>query len=675
MNKATPPNFLCLILLFFFIYTAEAKDRSAPIVDPVNLTVGWWKNFQDAKENQGNIDQLIEELQELKSQLDPDTHPLIIIEIDQVIFSAKKLQKMRSEEISYSPIQPLYLSRYTLADLLKVVDLIRAVKNQQQELEKHSELVRNKVDSLRNEIDYLQLVYLLKEEGTAEKLMVGMKIINFRFKIDVYDLEIKRMRRMSDLIDDNLSKLEKEKEIASKRIEFSNLREESILNRIEAGETLLLEANRQLLELNKTLLDEEELLEPRSMIANLYLQQVQAEIVFEKITLLIYQLEHGEPKKQVELALPPLRDQLDSIRSFAQNIQQQLPLMPPFEVKEYREALSSLAALQGKIDDSRLVLSQLEEKALEKDTTFEKYFLIFMNKIGAIVLSASTLMSLKIFRIDDYPVTLWVLIRALLILIGAVILGRISRRFFKTFQRLRSRLGRANTYILSRIVYYLIIILGVLAAIYSIGIGMTNFVIIAGALGIGVGLGLQAIVNNFFSGLVVLFTKILKVGDVVETGNGSRGIVKAIRMQNTHIRTFDGEDVMIPNADLVTKKVINWTMADPFIRLHVPFGVGYGTDRELVENIVLNAAKRIKYTITDKKFCPEPRVRFLDFGDSSLNLELVVWVNIKENPTRGYIKTQYLWEIEKELTKAGIDIPFPISDIRLVKAQEISLKQ
>jgi small-conductance mechanosensitive channel len=186
----------------------------------------------------------------------------------------------------------------------------------------------------------------------------------------------------------------------------------------------------------------------------------------------------------------------------------------------------------------------------------------------------------------------------------------------------------------------------------------------ASALGVGIGFGLQTLISNFVAGLIILFERSLKVGDFVELESGVTGIVNEINMRSTLITTNDNIDILVPNSEFVGGRVTNWTLREAHRRIRVPFGVAYGTDKEQVKKAALEAADHVKWTL---KGIPArlPQVWFVEFGDSSLNFELVVWLTPEAVKRPAAVQAAYLWEIETALTKYDIEIPFPQRDLHL----------
>jgi small-conductance mechanosensitive channel len=222
----------------------------------------------------------------------------------------------------------------------------------------------------------------------------------------------------------------------------------------------------------------------------------------------------------------------------------------------------------------------------------------------------------------------------------------------------RVRLPRGVPSTITTMVRYAIFTLAFFAALAAAGIELGKFTILAGAVGIGVGFGMQNIVNNFVSGLILAFERPIQPGDTVEVGT-LFGRVKKIGVRASVIRTWSGSEVIVPNGDLISKEVINWTLSDPHRRLEMPVGVAYGTDPRKVIEVLTKVAIDNPAVMR----VPEPNVYFIGFGASSLDFELRGWIsNFDESVV---VKTQLNLAIIDALKEANIEIPFPQRDLHL----------
>ncbi len=203
---------------------------------------------------------------------------------------------------------------------------------------------------------------------------------------------------------------------------------------------------------------------------------------------------------------------------------------------------------------------------------------------------------------------------------------------------------------------YVIISLGLLLAFISIGIDFNKFAILIGALGVGIGFGLQNLVNNFISGIVLIFERPIQTGDVIKVGELT-GTVKKIGIRASVVRTFDGAEIIVPNGNLISAELTNWTFSDRFRRMDVAVGVEYGSDVEKVKELLLDACKEIDGVLTR----PAPIVLFNNFGDSSLDFVLRSWTKDFDNWLT--IESELRFAINKLFDENNIVIPFPQTDI------------
>ncbi|MBS3813203.1 mechanosensitive ion channel [Candidatus Bipolaricaulota bacterium] len=246
----------------------------------------------------------------------------------------------------------------------------------------------------------------------------------------------------------------------------------------------------------------------------------------------------------------------------------------------------------------------------------------------------------------------------------------VSRLVIRLLQRnvySKTEIEQGAQYTLSRLIKYVIFVLGFLIGLQMIGFDLSVLTVFGGLFGIGIGFGLQNIFSNFASGLILLMERPVQVGDIVEL-DGLLGRVTEIRFRVAIVTTFDNESIIVPNSDLVSERVTNWSYGgDTTLRLRIPIGVAYGTDVDLVENILLEIAES-EQNVMPK---PSPEVFFKEHGDSSLNFELRVWV-----PSPAYrieASNNIRKKIDSRFTEEGIEIPFPQRDNHVFFEEEYQM--
>jgi len=267
------------------------------------------------------------------------------------------------------------------------------------------------------------------------------------------------------------------------------------------------------------------------------------------------------------------------------------------------------------------------------------------------------------FSIADTQINLLRLIGLFIILVVVWRIGLIIEQMISRWGHDEGKAISPGWYALSRISRYALWIIGVIVGLDYIGFDMASLAVIGGAIGVGVGFGLQNIISNFVSGIVILIEKIVKVDDFVDLQSGVVGKVTEINLRYTRITTSDLIDIIVPNSEFITGRVVNWTLGERSRRLHVPFGVAYGTDKQLVRDAGIAAA--VSITGSDHEAGRAPDVWLVGFGDSSLNFELVVWVGPSTITSPGKTQATFLWAIEDELKRRNIEIPFPQRDLHI----------
>lgn len=259
----------------------------------------------------------------------------------------------------------------------------------------------------------------------------------------------------------------------------------------------------------------------------------------------------------------------------------------------------------------------------------------------------------------------WDVVRALVIVAVAYLASRLLRM---SMERLRRRVKNSDAgniiYVVEKIGGYIIIVVGLLAGLSAVGVNLESFALFAGALGVGVGLGLQGIVKEFFSGLVLIFNPSMRVGDFVELEDGMHGEIVEIGTRSTRLRTNDYVNILIPNSTMLQNRVINWTYTEAPRRMHVPFSVIETADKTTVRDVVLKAAWRLPFTLPDTDV-RKSQVWLKDFAGNGLDFELIVWPDPESCRHPAAMQAAYTWAIHDALSAAGIDNASPQLDLRL----------
>ncbi len=264
-------------------------------------------------------------------------------------------------------------------------------------------------------------------------------------------------------------------------------------------------------------------------------------------------------------------------------------------------------------------------------------------------------------------ISLMFLLTIYIVFYGALLFSRAVQALLITEILPRYNTGKGAQISINRLVHYAILTIGFFIMLNVLGFELKQLTILGGALGVGIGFGLQAIVNNFVSGLILLFERPVKIGDTIQVAT-EYGEVKEIGLRATIIQTFDNSEIVIPNADLVTGQVTNWTLAERKVRLKLPVGVAYGTDVTKVLEVLQECAESHPMVLNT----PKATTLFLAFGASSLDFELRVW--IPEFLDKMTAVSELNQSIESEFALHDIEIPFMQADLHIRSVDAASLK-
>ncbi|HDT12917.1 MAG TPA: mechanosensitive ion channel family protein [Candidatus Aminicenantes bacterium] len=270
----------------------------------------------------------------------------------------------------------------------------------------------------------------------------------------------------------------------------------------------------------------------------------------------------------------------------------------------------------------------------------------------------SKFLKTTLVTINQTPITPASLIVFTLIVLASVFVTRILTRLL--FDRLLRKFGikEGILYTLRRLTEYTLILVGVIIAFQFVGIDLSGLAVIFGLLSVGIGFGLQNITANFVAGLVLLFERPIKVGDRIMVGD-VEGDVEEIGIRSTKIRTLNNVSIIVPNSQFTSSNIVNWSHGDPRVRLDIDVGVSYGSDLDLVLQSLKEVALENPKVLEE----PEPDVLLREFGDSSWNMRLRLWI---DNP-RGHhgIRSDINGAIVRKFREKGIEIPFPQRDLHV----------
>ena len=264
-----------------------------------------------------------------------------------------------------------------------------------------------------------------------------------------------------------------------------------------------------------------------------------------------------------------------------------------------------------------------------------------------------------IVRTGQTTITVWSLVYLLVLVLLLLWVARRLQRWLVDGPLLRQRFDVGARHAAGMLARYLVLLIGLLVIVQTAGIDLTTFNVLAGAVGIGVGFGLQNVVSNFIAGVIIMFERPIKIGDRIEVA-GVDGNVVEIGARGTTVVTNDNIAVIVPNSKFITENVVNWKYNDSRVRFRIPVSVAYGSDMQRVEQALLDVAAADADVLKD----PPPAVRLMAFGDDGLSIELRAW-STSLIDRKGQLVSQLNFAIYRRFQHDGIEFPFPQRDLHL----------
>ena len=297
-------------------------------------------------------------------------------------------------------------------------------------------------------------------------------------------------------------------------------------------------------------------------------------------------------------------------------------------------------------------------RSILKYATVVATLAIVLNMLG-LLNPLQRIMSFPIFQLGDTTVTFWLIVKAILILLTIVYVSRLAQAYFDYKLYPSFGIDPGLGYALNTVFKYTTLGIGFLITLNILGLNLQFLLVFAGAIGIGIGLGLQNMAANVISGFTIIFGGKIRKGDWIEV-EGMMGKVTDIYLRATKVQTRDNIEYLVPNSNIISNTMVNYTLSSALIRIELSVGVSYNADPRQVEKILLAAAENEPEV--DKTH--RPAVRFVEYADNSINFELLVWIDVRKTPRRR-VRSNLYFVIFEELAKAGIEIPFPQRDVHI----------
>ena len=682
--------------------TGSGKAKSIDVVpDPLNLRADWWLYFAVAPEQLGGrvnrTKQLLDQRYGAQSgQFDAQRQQLLD-RIGSSLDSFAAAANLQSAEIVPAPgISDAYSPGQAL-------DLVKALRKARVDLEfeiNEANSLSNSVSSALERIDRSMAAYLQARPGSPERLRRGFAIVADRTAIATSEQQLRLQQQALTIRRAQVDELNDAELVAEQRLQADASEVERLSAEIEQLEPALIESQRRLTNDQRRVLESAGV-SAEDQAAGYYRRQraIRAGIGHEQLRLQMLSLK-TQRGLSVMLADPDNADlstvhtDLDALRfgmerargnsrewqtasererdravqelsqSSAQpGVQNALDLINQDRLRLAQESMTALRSLDDELTQLDFLSRWTARSLRSNEGPVRRLIGGVSDTTGAVADWFSGITDRPLFSLGSTPITLAGLAKVVLIVVFAWVLSWLFRKILARVGHRFPKERQSLMFIIGRLAHYLIIGIGVIAGLSSIGLGFTNFALVAGALALGLGFGLQSIVNNFLSGLILFFEQTVKVGDFVELENGEAGEIKSINVRGTIVNTNDNIDIVVPNSQFIERKVTNWTLLDPFRRIHVPFRVAYDAEEDRVVEAGLEAAGKLTSTLTGV-LGREPSVWLVNYGENGLDFELIVWLMPDAVKRPDAIFAAYQWEIKKALRRHDVEVPVPQREIR-----------
>lgn len=670
--------------------------------EPVALDADWWRYFEVTGATlEQHIETFLGRLDALTADLSTETKAAALPQIGSIRLNLQALPKAKSQPTPGLPPPNTFRQTYTLSQLLTIAERLRNLQSELREDRDDIAVAERAIRIKSRHVDTLMAAYLGLAISDPSRLLQGLEIIAERSAIAVA-YERMRVRKAELAANEILVKqLGDEQQIATQRLVAKRQDLDALKQAIQQAQERLREAKtRSINEQSRALNVVGDSPEDRATERNRQQRVVQAlvEEAIARVQVLGLQAE----KQLVVLILPDaevdgraLRRLVEGWESRLSDMRRQaftwtarsdrerqragdlvavvstkasdftsLALINEERLRVAQDTLVALQRLDDELTQADLIIELLDEKLTRREGGFGNWWLQLEYTFAQLWDKGTDWISTSLFKIGEAPVTALGVLRVIVILTVAWWLSYGFRKGLARLSQRREDLDSAALYTVGRLSHYVLILIGFILGLASIGVDFTNFALVAGAIAIGIGFGLQSIVNNFVSGLILLFERSLKVGDFVELASGTTGEVKEINVRSTLINTNDNVDIVVPNSEFMNTQVINWTLSEGYCRVHLPFRIAYGTDKEKVRQAGLEAAEKLPHTLRGVPG-KNPGIWLVRFGESCLEFELVVWLTPRAVKRPGAVQAAYMWEIDSALRRHNIPVPFPQRDLHL----------
>lgn len=702
---------LCLLSIYGPIGQLEcasdnntAENRSTvkyeETPDPLDLSNNWWNYFNVPPEKlPERVDLFKNKIEILKKSLKEDEHLSIIQAIDRVLFNFDMLIRKKQTPFQDQSTGLQFLKSYSIDQMLKVNKRYQNTINKLAHEKESLETEKNNLAKIKNKLDDFLLQYPGVSNASFKKLDIGLSIISTRTEQAIAETTISNTGKRIEAFDLEKKRLEQELSFARLHMNFNDESETDLNAELAAKEQKIEEEQSNLQTLQKRAFYEETkndnelnccLWDNKILNQSVITQTAKIRYLIAQIKYRLYFFVNNPkdyPVSRLRNLVAEFQEQINegknNIRQWEQVLQnEQTRIGKQVELSlqskkapvdnsllmnihlEIDQVILYIQELKFLIQNAELLVKQMEWYLIKDKSIHETWWILLQRNVQNAYETFTAATGYALFRVQNKPVTILDILQAAAIVVASFFLSKVFKRVIFDKRYMAKKLSPSTQYIIVRCFHYIFMIIGTFVALSFIGLDFTNFLIFAGALGVGIGFGMQSLVNNIFSGLLLLLQRNIKVGDVVELSDKLIGRVQEITLQNTHIHSFEGLDLIVPNFQLTSQLLNNWTLHDSCRRYRIPFHVGIDEDKDKVKKIVLEIAGKVPSVKKDEFGYANPQLWLMGFSDFGMDFELFVWVDLDIALPTGVVQATLLWNLHTALKENGITITYPQRHIR-----------
>lgn len=606
------------------------QDETPPNL--LNLSSNWWNYYDVDPETLAKRKDATEKMFSETTQSLP--------EAEKFIAGLQTLIELKGKTTAVVGYVATFPAEYTFQEWLALGEKLLENQHDLEEKELKFNLMQLSIRSGSRQLDTYFAAYLIdKKEDPSVRLFKSLEIMNMKVNLAIEQIRLSMLKVEVETQKDKIKQIEKEVHYSHTHIDYKT-------GNVTEIDAKIAEIEERIKSSQDAPVDQ---ILDQMLVINF---KIQKWILLKNSPI----EEIHDFKDQIDLLEKETEDWKNKTELMLQQALKNPTLLPQFQqLLENTEAiLLKIQQIKNEIFFSKFLLDQVNVLEKQIPTTFGGFFVIAWNGIAGFFSAHGTWFKQSLFKFGNVPITPQGILKVILIILIAYLLGKFFKKSIHKFGKKHELMANSSLYIISRLVYYIILVIGFIIAGASLGFDLTAFAFIAGAITVWIGFSLQSIFHNFISGIIILLTKTLNVGDVIVLDSGESGTIVDINLRTTILATADGVDIVIPNSDLVTKKFTNRTLVKNSRRINVPFRVPLGVDKGQLKKILIEAVMTAPITLPN----PEPELWVMGYGDNYLNCELAVWVNEFLSPLPNMSTNAYYFNLVDDALRAhNIEIP------------------